>query len=61
MRRDSRSRDAAAAAEAGASGGAAAARDMIGEIENRSSHLLAVSVQSIYSAMLMEIEKGKEG
>jgi hypothetical protein len=34
---------------------------MIGEIENRSSHLLAVSVQSIYSAMLMEIEKGKEG
>ncbi|AQK88707.1 protein CHUP1, chloroplastic [Zea mays] len=42
MRRDSRSRDAAAAAEAGASGGAAAARDMIGEIENRSSHLLAI-------------------
>ncbi|PWZ19492.1 Protein CHUP1, chloroplastic [Zea mays] len=42
MRRDSRSRDGAAAAEAGASGGAAAARDMIGEIENRSSHLLAI-------------------
>ncbi|CAL4894969.1 unnamed protein product [Urochloa decumbens] len=42
MRRDSRSRDGGAGGEAGASGGAAAARDMIGEIENRSSHLLAI-------------------
>ncbi|CAN6350136.1 unnamed protein product [Urochloa humidicola] len=42
MRRDSRSRDGGAAGEAGAGGGAAAARDMIGEIENRSSHLLAI-------------------
>ncbi|CAL4901704.1 unnamed protein product [Urochloa decumbens] len=42
MRRDSRSRDGGAAGEAGAGGGAAAARDMIGEIENRSAHLLAI-------------------
>ncbi|WVZ99674.1 hypothetical protein U9M48_044937 [Paspalum notatum var. saurae] len=42
MRRDSRSRDGGAAGDAGASGGAAAARDMIGEIENRSAHLLAI-------------------
>lgn len=42
MRRDSRSRDGGAAGDAGAGGGAAAARDMIGEIENRSSHLLAI-------------------
>ncbi|XP_066367677.1 protein INCREASED PETAL GROWTH ANISOTROPY 1-like [Miscanthus floridulus] len=42
MRRDSRSRDGGAAGDAGSGGGAAAARDMIGEIENRSSHLLAI-------------------
>lgn len=41
MRRDSRWRDGGAAGEAGP-GGAAAARDMIGEIENRSAHLLAI-------------------
>jgi len=57
MRRDSRSRDGGAAGDAGAGGGAAAARDMIGEIENRSSHLLAVSVRSIYSIMVMEMKK----
>ncbi|PUZ64684.1 hypothetical protein GQ55_3G162400 [Panicum hallii var. hallii] len=42
MRRDSRSRDAGATGDGGAGGGAAAARDMIGEIENRSAHLLAI-------------------
>ncbi|KAG8043276.1 hypothetical protein GUJ93_ZPchr0010g8772 [Zizania palustris] len=41
MRRDSK-RDGGSGAEAGSGGGAAAARDMIGEIENRSSHLLAI-------------------
>ncbi|KAL5231956.1 hypothetical protein ABZP36_030732 [Zizania latifolia] len=40
MRRDSK-RDGGGV-EAGTGGGAAAARDMIGEIENRSSHLLAI-------------------
>ncbi|KAL6610744.1 hypothetical protein ACP70R_040713 [Stipagrostis hirtigluma subsp. patula] len=42
MRRDSRSRDGGAGGDAGAGGCAAAARDMIGEIENRSAHLLAI-------------------
>jgi hypothetical protein len=46
MRRDSK-RDGGGGgggAEACPGGGAAAARDMIGEIENRSAHLLAVSL-----------------
>jgi len=41
MRRESK-RDGAAACDAASGGGVAAARDMIGEIENRSAHLLAV-------------------
>ncbi|PUZ55565.1 hypothetical protein GQ55_5G222700 [Panicum hallii var. hallii] len=41
MRRESK-RDGAAACEGSNGGGAAAARDMIGEIENRSAHLLAI-------------------
>jgi hypothetical protein len=41
MRRESK-RDAGCGAEAANGGGVAAARDMIGEIENRSAHLLAV-------------------
>lgn len=41
MRRESK-RDAGCGAEAGTGCGVAAARDMIGEIENRSAHLLAV-------------------
>jgi hypothetical protein len=41
MRRESK-RDGGSAAEAATAAGVAAARDMIGEIENRSAHLLAV-------------------
>jgi Wiskott-Aldrich syndrome protein len=41
MRRESK-RDGCAASDAANGGGAAATRDMIGEIENRSAHLLAV-------------------
>ncbi|KAG2590505.1 hypothetical protein PVAP13_5NG407280 [Panicum virgatum] len=41
MRRESK-RDGAAACDAASGGGVAAARDMIGEIENRSAHLLAI-------------------
>ncbi|RCV26454.1 hypothetical protein SETIT_5G246500v2 [Setaria italica] len=41
MRRESK-RDGCAASEAANGGGVAAARDMIGEIENRSAHLLAI-------------------
>ncbi|RLM91598.1 protein CHUP1, chloroplastic-like [Panicum miliaceum] len=41
MRRESK-RDGAAACEGSNGGGVAAARDMIGEIENRSAHLLAI-------------------
>ncbi|XP_062216760.1 protein INCREASED PETAL GROWTH ANISOTROPY 1-like [Phragmites australis] len=41
MRRESR-RDGGAGTEAANGGGVAAARDMIGEIENRSAHLLAI-------------------
>jgi hypothetical protein len=44
MRRDSKRDGGGGGSDAGPSGsGAAYARDMIGEIENRSSHLLAVS------------------
>ncbi|XP_006646156.1 protein CHUP1, chloroplastic-like [Oryza brachyantha] len=42
MRRDSRSRDGSGGGETANGGGVAAARDMIGEIENRSAHLLAI-------------------
>uniref|UniRef100_A0A0E0JLU3 Uncharacterized protein n=1 Tax=Oryza punctata TaxID=4537 RepID=A0A0E0JLU3_ORYPU len=41
MRRDSRSRDGNGGGETANGGGVAATRDMIGEIENRSAHLLA--------------------
>ncbi|KAL6842671.1 hypothetical protein ACP4OV_027515 [Aristida adscensionis] len=41
MRRESR-RDAAAGSEGANGGSSAAARDMIGEIENRSAHLMAI-------------------
>lgn len=43
MRRDSRRENGAGAASDAASSSATSARDMIGEIENRSAHLLAVS------------------
>uniref|UniRef100_A0A0E0C5E1 Protein CHUP1, chloroplastic n=1 Tax=Oryza meridionalis TaxID=40149 RepID=A0A0E0C5E1_9ORYZ len=42
MRRDSRSRDGSGGGETANGGGVAATRDMIGEIENRSAHLLAI-------------------
>lgn len=44
MRRESKRDGSGTASEAanGGGGGAAATRDMIGEIENRSAHLLAV-------------------
>ncbi|XP_048563869.1 protein CHUP1, chloroplastic [Triticum urartu] len=41
MRRESK-RDGGSGADAASGGGAAATRDMIGEIENRSAHLLAI-------------------
>ncbi|KAG2599485.1 hypothetical protein PVAP13_5KG440907 [Panicum virgatum] len=50
MRRESK-RDAAAACDGSNGGGVAAARDMIGEIENRSAHLLAIKLQSVKLAM----------
>ncbi|BAD68701.1 pherophorin-like protein [Oryza sativa Japonica Group] len=44
MRRDSRSRDGSGGGETANGGGVAATRDMIGEIENRSAHLLAAII-----------------
>jgi Wiskott-Aldrich syndrome protein len=52
MRRDSK-REGGGGSDAGPGGsGAANARDMIGEIENRSSHLLAVSTIKIHSKLI---------
>lgn len=42
MRRESKRDGSAAAGEPANGGGVATTRDMIGEIENRSAHLLAV-------------------